>query len=138
AQSLREIFLLLGCSTAQYDDRRMRIICTDFFENGEPIHFRHPEIKNGDARGLLAEEVQAFDPACRGQHLIAMSGENGLNQLAVHTVIVDNENLDHRSASRTEMPGAVALDRSEIQPNTAHADGEENDGIPPESAQDTS
>jgi hypothetical protein len=64
--------------------------------------------------------------------LIPMSGEDGLDQLTVHTVIVDDQNLDHHSASRTEMHGTVCRYHVRIQPNIAHAGGEENDGIPPE------
>jgi len=77
--------------------------------DGQPIHFRHAKIKNGDARGLLAEEGQAFDPARRRQHLIPMSGEDGLDQFAVHAIVVDNQNLDHISTSRTGMRGAPCL-----------------------------
>ena len=78
----------------------------DFFKDGQPIHFRHPKIKNDDARNLLTEEGQTFDPARRRQHLIPMSGKNGLDQLAVHAIVVDNQNLDHLSASWAGMYGA--------------------------------
>ena len=68
---------------------------------------------------------------------LPMSGEDGLDQLAVHAVVVDNQNLDHIAASRTGMHGSARLDNSQIQPNTGDAGGEENDGISPEAAQDS-
>jgi len=73
------------------------MVGTDFFENGQPIHFRHVKIENGDARGLLAEEGQAFDPARGRQHLIPMSGEGGLDQLAVYTIVADDQDFDQLS-----------------------------------------
>jgi hypothetical protein len=48
-----------------------------------------------------------------------MSGEDGLDQIAVHAIVVDNQKLDHISASRTEM--GARLDTSQIQPNTGDA-----------------
>jgi hypothetical protein len=36
-----------------------------------------------------------------------MSGEDGLDQLAVHAIVVNNQNFDHTSASRAEMRGTA-------------------------------
>jgi hypothetical protein len=85
------------------------IVRTDFFEDGQPIHFGHAKIKNGHARGVLTEEGQAFDPTRRRQHLIPMPGENGLDQLAVHAIVVNHENFDHASASPAEMRRASII-----------------------------
>jgi hypothetical protein len=35
-----------------------------------------------------------------------MSGKDGLDQLAIHAIVVDNQNLDHLSASWTGTHGA--------------------------------
>ena len=99
----------------------MGIVCTDFFEDGQPIHFRHTKIKNGDTRDLPSEKSQAFDPARRRQHLIPMPSEDGLDQLTVHAIIVDNQNFDHFSTSRTGTRGVPRLDIPQIQPNTGDA-----------------
>ena len=66
-----------------------------------------------------------------------MSGHDRLDQLTVHTVVVDNQNLDHVSALQTRMHGAARLDVSQTQPNTGDASGEENDRISPEVAQNS-
>jgi hypothetical protein len=50
-----------------------------------------------------------------------MSGEDGLDQLAVHAIIIDNQNLDHTSASPAGMCCAPHRDNSQIQPNTGDA-----------------
>ena len=86
---------------------------------------------------MLAEKGQTFNPARRRQHLIPMSGHDRLDQLTVHTVVVDNQNLDHVSALQTRMHGAARLDISQTQPNTGDASGEENDRISPEVAQNS-
>jgi hypothetical protein len=44
---------------------------------------------------MFAEEVQAFHPAGRRQDLIAVTGQDGLQEVAVHTVVIDDKNLDH-------------------------------------------
>jgi hypothetical protein len=38
-----------------------------------------------------------------------MPGENGLDQLAVHAIVVNHENFDHASASPAEMRRASII-----------------------------
>jgi hypothetical protein len=47
-----------------------------------------------------------------------MPGEDGLDQLTVHAIVVDNQNFDHISTSRTGTRGVSRLDIPQIQPNT--------------------
>ena len=54
--------LTLRRTAAENDDRRVRIDSSNFFENCEPVHFGHPQVKDRDARMVLAKEVQAFGP----------------------------------------------------------------------------
>jgi hypothetical protein len=53
-----------------------------------------------------------------------MPGEDGLDQLAVHAIVVDNQNFNHTLASQAEMRSASRLagcQNLQIQPNTGDA-----------------
>jgi hypothetical protein len=50
-----------------------------------------------------------------------MSGEDGLDQVAVHAIIVNNQKLDHASAPPAGIRSAPRRDNSQVQPNTEDA-----------------
>jgi hypothetical protein len=56
---------------------------------------------------LLAEKLQAFEAADRRMNVVAMPSQDGLQEIAVHTVVIDDEDLDHSYLSMRQMACAT-------------------------------
>jgi len=96
AQGTRLVLLHLGRTTAQDNHRCVRIDGANFFQHRQSIHLWHSKIEDGHAWSMLAEEIQPFEAAGRRAHVVPMASQDGLQQIAVHPIIINDKNLDHR------------------------------------------
>lgn len=78
----------------------MRIHGSNFLQYHESVHPWHPKIQNGDSWSMLTKESQAFYAISRGVNFISMAGKDGLQEIAVHTIIVNDQKFDHKTVRR--------------------------------------
>jgi hypothetical protein len=45
---------------------------------------------------MLAKEVETLEPARGGNNLVPVAGKHILQQITVHLIVIDNQDLNHR------------------------------------------
>ena len=89
------ILLHLGGSPAQDNHRRCRVDGPNFLEHGQPVHLGHAQIEDGDTRRMLPEQIQSFTPTGTGHHMVSMPRQDGLQEIAIHLVVVNDQYCNH-------------------------------------------
>src|SRR6185503_20854225 len=78
----------------------MRIDGPNFHQHRQPVHFGHPKVENRHAGIVLPEESQSVKAAGCRMHIVPMTRQHGLQEVAIHAVVVNDKDFDHRSMLR--------------------------------------
>jgi hypothetical protein len=61
---------------------------------------------------VLAEKIQSFNSAGCRMDIVSMSGQHGLQKVAVHAVVIDDKDFDHGQRSAEDLKNTAALHRA--------------------------
>src|SRR5262245_47215120 len=66
-----------------YDDRHRppSLVFADFLEKRKPVHYRHHQIEENHAGGLLAQALQCFLPVGSSAHIPSLGAQGPFNHV---------------------------------------------------------
>src|SRR2546427_487039 len=94
-QGTDALLRLSSPGSRQNDHRDYGIETADLSQDGEPIHFRHFQIKYDDIGACSAKALQALPTTFRDDHVIALPPEERVKELSDALLIVNHENFGH-------------------------------------------
>src|SRR5689334_11531419 len=76
----------------------------DFLQHRQAVHLGHAKIEDRHTGIVLSKQIQPLQAARRRMHVVPVARQDGLEQVTIHAVVVDDENLDHDSCPALWMP----------------------------------
>src|SRR5215203_7517273 len=96
----------------------MGIYRTDFLQHSQAVHSRHTQIKQGHTGYMFAEQSQTFLSAGGRDDLIPVSRKHVLQEIAIHLIVIDDQNFNHRYGTFPTKRREILRDKANQRKNT--------------------